>query len=140
MLSPTRLSLPMARLSRHIRLTINFLTPRHNLQFCPHVPLHHICNGCILSHIYGLGYSDFARRYLRNHFVFFSSDYLDVSVRPLTPAYLSIQHAVTSYYRCRVPPFGHRRIYACFQLPDAFRRLPRPSSALCPKASTIRPL
>ena len=34
MLSPTRLSLSMARPSSQLRLTISFVTPRHNLQFC----------------------------------------------------------------------------------------------------------
>ena len=39
---------------------------------------------------------------------------------------LYIQQAVLG-----VAPFGHLRIYACFQLPGAFRRSPRPSSPLC---------
>jgi hypothetical protein len=30
----------------------------------------------------------------------------------------------------RVPPFGHPRITACVRLPEAYRSLPRPSSAL----------
>ena len=38
----------------------------------------------------------------------------------------------------RVPPFGHPRILACLQLPEAFRSLPRPSSPVCAKASTVR--
>lgn len=63
-------------------LLCNFL---HILQFCSLVPQHLYHNGCILSRDTGLGSSAFARRYLRNHFVFFSSGYLDVSVRPLTP-------------------------------------------------------
>ena len=29
----------------------------------------------------------------------------------------------------RVPPFGHRRINSCLQIPGAFRSLPRPSSS-----------
>ena len=36
-----------------------------------------------------------------------------------------------------VSPFGHRGINACCQLPHAFRRLPRPSSPLTAKASTV---
>ena len=40
---------------------------------------------------------------------------------------------------CRVAPFGHLWIYARLQLPIAFRSLPRPSSSLIAKASTIRP-
>src|SRR4029078_7941836 len=37
----------------------------------------------------------------------------------------------------RVSPFGHRGINACCQLLRAFRRLPRPSSPLTAKASTV---
>ena len=39
----------------------------------------------------------------------------------------------------RVSPFGHPRIKACVRLPEAFRSLPRPSSAQGTEASTIRP-
>ena len=39
----------------------------------------------------------------------------------------------------RVSPFGNLRIDACLQLPEAFRSLPRPSSPIGAKASTIRP-
>ena len=39
----------------------------------------------------------------------------------------------------RVSPFGHPRIEACVRLPEAFRSLPRPSSAQSTEASTIRP-
>ena len=40
---------------------------------------------------------------------------------------------------CRVAPFGNQRIYARVQLPVAYRSLPRPSSPLGAKASTMRP-
>ncbi len=49
---------------------------------------------------------------------------------------LCIQPGVTGHYPRRVSPFGHPWIKACSQLPRAFRRLPRPSSALGAKAST----
>ena len=49
---------------------------------------------------------------------------------------LCIQTGVTGHYPSRVSPFGHPWIKACSQLPRAFRRLPRPSSALGAKAST----
>jgi hypothetical protein len=49
---------------------------------------------------------------------------------------LCIQTGVTGHYPRRVSPFGHPWIKACSQLPRAFRRLPRPSSALGAKAST----
>ena len=39
----------------------------------------------------------------------------------------------------RVSPFGHPRIKACLRLPEAYRSLPRPSSPLCAKASTVHP-
>jgi hypothetical protein len=54
----------------------------------------------------------------------------------LPPPGLCIQPGVTGHYPSRVSPFGHPWIKACSQLPRAFRRLPRPSSALGAKAST----
>jgi hypothetical protein len=54
-------------------------------------------------------------------------------------AYL-IRLRVTGHYPGRVSPFGHSRITACSQLPETFRRLPRPSSALGAKASTPCPV
>ena len=39
--------------------------------------------------------------------------------------------------RPRVSPFGHPRIAACARLPEAFRSVPRPSSAPGAKASTL---
>lgn len=46
---------------------------------------------------------------------------------------------VTGHDSCWVAPFGHPRIKACVRLPTAFRRLLRPSSPLCAKASTVCP-
>src|SRR5678815_1916415 len=66
---------------------------------------------------------------------FFSSGYLDISVPRVRPAWLCIHHAVLLAEW--VSPFGHCRIKACCQLPDTFRRLPRPSSPLTAKASTV---
>ena len=37
----------------------------------------------------------------------------------------------------RVSPFGNPRIEACTRLPEAYRSVPRPSSALGAKASTV---
>ena len=52
---------------------------------------------------------------------FFSSPYLDVSVRavPLLP--LCIQDRMHGYYSMRIAPFGYPRIEACLRLPVAFR-------------------
>ena len=66
---------------------------------------------------------------------FFSSGYLDISVLRVCFQQLCIH--------CRIPiarwvsPFGHCGINACCQLPRTFRRLPRPSSPLTAKASTV---
>jgi hypothetical protein len=53
---------------------------------------------------------------------------------------LWIQPGVTGRYPGRVSPFGDPRITACSQLPEAFRCLPRPSSAPGAKASTSCPV
>ena len=58
----------------------------------------------------------------------------------LPPPGLWIQPGVTGHYPGRVSPFGHLRINACSRLPEAFRSLPRPSSAPGAKASTPCPL
>ena len=39
---------------------------------------------------------------------------------------------------CRVPPFGHLRINSCLPIPADFRSLPRPSSPMEAKASSVR--
>ena len=41
---------------------------------------------------------------------------------------------------CRVSPFGDLRIKAHLRLPEAYRSLSRPSSALSAKAFPLRPL
>ena len=71
------------------------------------------------------------------------------SLRPVTKMFqftgcplpaLCVQAGVAQVHLRRVTPFGNPRIKARLQLPEAYRRLPRPSSALCPQASTVRPL
>jgi hypothetical protein len=59
---------------------------------------------------------------------FFSSGYLDVSVRPVCFTYLCVQYVIPQVRLRWVPPFGYPRILARLQLPGAFRRWPRPSS------------
>ena len=61
--------------------------------------------------------------------VFSSSGYLDVSVPPVPLRTLCIQIRMPAHYRRRVSPFGYPRIKACLRLPEAYRSLPRPSSA-----------
>ena len=66
---------------------------------------------------------------------FFSYGYLDISVHRVRLEQLCI-HCTIPLTRW-VSPFGHYRIKACCQLPGTFRRLPRPSSPLTAKASTV---
>ena len=68
---------------------------------------------------------------------FYSSGYLDVSV-PRVPSCgtMCSSHRDGASPR-RVPPFGHLRVLACLRLTVAFRSLPRPSSALGARASTL---
>ncbi len=87
-----------------------------------------------LLYIQLLGSSVFARHYSRNN-------YCSLFLRLLrcfsSPGFLPSRDYTSSM--CRVPPFGHLWINARLQLPIAFRSLPRPSSSLRAKASTIRP-
>ena len=52
---------------------------------------------------------------------------------------LFIHVRITVCYYCWVPPFGNLRITAYVQLPEAYRRSSRPSSASSAKASAMRP-
>ena len=112
-------------LSHTIPLTLSFVTP------CswPYNPRTARCSG--------LGFSHFARHYFGNHFL--SSGYLDVSVPQVPLAYLFVSIYDTGGSLQWVSPFGHPRIGACSQLPEAFRSVPRPSSAFGAKASTVNP-
>ena len=58
---------------------------------------------------------------------------------PLPSTGLCIQPGISRYYPGGVSPFGHPRVKACLQLTEAYRSLPRPSSPLCAKASTVYP-
>ena len=60
---------------------------------------------------------------------FFSSSYLDASVRRVPPPIWEFP----GYYPGWEVPFGYLRIEDCVRLPGAYRSLPRPSSA--PKPS-----
>ena len=52
---------------------------------------------------------------------------------------LCIQPVITGHYSSGVAPFRNPRIKACLPLPEAYRCLPRLSSPLCAKASTVNP-
>ena len=65
----------------------------------------------------------------------FSSPYLDVSVQAVPLVYLFDSVYDTLRW---VSPFGNLRIEARLQLPEAYRSLPRPSSAPNAKAFPLR--
>ena len=69
----------------------------------------------------------------------FSSPYLDVSVQAVPPMYLWIQYNVLRYEPKWVSPFRDLRIKGCLLLPEAYRSLPRLSSAPSAKAFALRP-
>lgn len=130
----TRLSLSVAIRSKIIQL--NYIqstgllykstSPSHNTTITTHTGLHNN----------GLGSSRFAHHYLGNHFVFFSWPYLDVSVRAVRscyPIYSDRCNTVLLYW------VSHSEISGSmldWQLPEAYRSLPRPSSPPDTKAST----
>src|SRR5438552_12213238 len=58
---------------------------------------------------------------------------------PLASSRLCIQRVMMRHDSHRVSPFGHPRIEARLQLPEAYRSLPRPSSPSRAKASTVCP-
>ena len=83
----------------------------------------------------GLGSSLFARHYLGNHYYFL---FLLLLRCFSSQGWLSLAGVI--HLQCI--RLSHSEIYgynACVQLPEAYRSLPRPSSPLRAKASTIRP-
>ena len=162
-LSPTWLSHSLAGLSRPLQLTSGLVTlllralqPRalhaklgsHGTSFVPWVCSSYQTAHGISKHAeatktsraaLGLGSSDFARRYSRNHCCFLFLQVLRwfTSLGLLLPPMDSVTDSRGSLGR--VAPFGDPRISDCLRLPGAYRSLPRPSSPACAKASTVRP-
>ena len=81
----------------------------------------------------GLGSSRFAHHYSGNHYCFL---FLQVLRCFSSLGLLSLRNITPSAWW--VAPFGNLRIKGCLHLPEAYRSLPRPSSPLRAKASTIR--
>ena len=69
---------------------------------------------------------------------FFSSPYLDVSVQAVPFLRLFDSTRDDGVLLRRVSPFGNLRIKVCLRLPEAYRSLPRPSSAPSAKAFPLR--
>jgi hypothetical protein len=112
---------------------------REGRQSFPDRPQPQPHNGCRLLHAVGLGSSPFARRYSGNRCLFLFLGVLRCFSSPGSPRTPIDSACGVLRSGGRVPPFGHPRIDACLRLPEAFRSLPRPSSALGAKASTVCP-
>ena len=69
---------------------------------------------------------------------FSSSPYLDVSVQAVPHLRLFDSTHADRVLLCRVSPFGNLGIKGCLRLPQAYRSLPRPSSAPDAKAFPLR--
>ena len=85
----------------------------------------------------GLGSFLFARRYSGNRFFFLFLRLLRCFSSPGSLRY-TMDSCNDDCLTSRVSPFGYLRINGYLLLPEAFRSLSRPSSALSAKASTLR--
>ena len=86
----------------------------------------------------GLGSFPFARRYLGNRCFFLLLRVLRCFSSPGSLPYVMDSRMDNRGPLCWVSPFGYLRIVGYLLLPEAFRSLSRPSSALSAKASTLR--
>ena len=87
----------------------------------------------------GLGSLPFARRYLGDRCFFLFLRVLRCFSSPGSPPYVMDWRMDAWSSSMRVAPFGDLRINGYLRLPEAFRSLSRPSSALSAKASALRP-
>ena len=85
----------------------------------------------------GLGSSDFARRYFRNHFCFLFLRLLRCFSSPGSLRIPMDSVCGTMGLPWWVSPFGDLRVDGYLLLTAAFRSLSRPSSALSAKASSL---
>ena len=103
-----------------------------------HIPQPLISNLCRVSHQPGLATSAFARHYSRNHSCFLFLRVLRCFTSPRSPH--TTYTFSGGYHDSRRGGFPHSEILEStpvYRLPEAYRRLPRPSSAPDAKASTI---
>ena len=139
-LSPTGLSPSMAARSRDLLLSWCFLTPRpgcNRTQQRPATPVKQRLQA-LTPYRFGL-FRVRSPLLTESQLLSVPGGTEMVHFPPLASARLCIDLAMTGHDPSRVSPFGHPRIKACLRLPEAFRSLPRPSSPLCAKASTVYP-
>ena len=138
-LTSTGVSPSLPHLPRMLPLQQSFITRQPHGSKVQTVPQPHTCNTCRLTHTHGLASSAFARHYSRNHNCFLLLRVLRCFTSPR-----SLQLPYT--FRQRSPditPVTSRFPYSeipgsqpGYRLPEAYRRFPRPSSALGAQAST----
>jgi hypothetical protein len=140
-LTSTGVSPSPPRPSSPLRLQQRFLTPRRHGSTDKDAPQQpRAGNTCQLSHPRGLASSAFARHYSRNHtcFLFLWVLRCFTSPRSLHPSY-EFRRGRLDTTPARFPHSVTPGSQLGCQLPGAYRRLLRPSSALGAKASTMRP-
>ena len=138
-LSPTRLAPSMVSRSRTVRLDVTFVTLRpsqHPGQIRPHNPHHTTRAG---FHAAGFRLFPVRSPLLRKSNFFLFLRLLRWFSSPRSPASAMYSRLRDAGLPQRVSPFGDLRIKGCLRLPGAYRSLPRPSSPIDAKASTIRP-
>jgi hypothetical protein len=140
-LSPTGLSPSLAGLSSPLRVTRWFLTPCRDHRPDRPVPRPRPGNAGELSSPDRFGLAPVRSPLLGRSLLFSLPRGTKMFQFPRLPPELGPKPfpPVTPHHRCGVSPFGYPRIEACSQLPEAYRCAPRPSSALCPKASACCP-
>ena len=126
-ISDTGLSPSMARFSN----LLSYLIMDHVMTVLqPHTP----------RRVHGLGCFPFARRYLGNHYCFLFLRLLRCFSSPRSRCYPMCSGNST---RALTPGgFPHSDILGyntCTRFPEAYRSVPRPSSAFDAKAFTVRP-
>jgi hypothetical protein len=137
-LSPTGLSPSVAALSRDLRLAAGLVTSMSSGRmtcgsYNPHIATAAACHAIQVSTV------PFSLATTKGMVSFPRPTKMFQFGRCPLPG-LCVQPGVPGDWSRRVAPFGNPRINVCTQLPEAYRRVLRPSSAPGAKASTVRSL
>jgi hypothetical protein len=139
-LSPTGLSPSLAGLSRHLLLDKWLVTPRFDCSRTEQRPTTPTRQRLQAWHLIGLGSIRVRSPLLtESRLLSLPAGTEMVHFPAFASMELCIHSRMTGHDPSRVSPFGNPRIKACLRLPEAYRSLPRPSSPLCAKASTVHP-
>jgi hypothetical protein len=137
---PTGLSPSMAGRSRRLRLSWWFVTlrpDRNRIYQSPSTPVRQRSRA-ITSHRFGL-FRVRSPLLTESQLLSLPAGTEMVHFPAFALSKLCVHNESDRASLCRVAPFGNLRIKASLRLPEAYRSLPRPSSPLCAKASTVHP-